>query len=213
MTKNLPWPYNLLNDVFGYDFEEIDNDQMRGLEYAIGTLTERERNSLLESYSNGATIEQIAAIYNVTRSRIQQIMQKGIRKLRHPSRARYITKGYFVASGELFEKAFERWLPEIERAKEAAEQKISEYEAMAKGVEVKPVNGNRGMHIDDMFLSVRAYNCLRRAGYDTVDKILAAEGWQMRTIRNLGQKSLDEIYKKLRDLGFTEHDNGDPLVA
>ena len=49
-------------------------------------------------------------------------------------------------------------------------------------------------------LSVRSYNCLRRAGLKKVEDILNLG--DLSKIPNLGQKSLDEIVQKIRDLGF-----------
>ena len=57
--------------------------------------------------------------------------------------------------------------------------------------------------IDDLDLSVRSTNCLRRAGIATVDDLCNKTEDDMMKIRNLGKKSLDEIKKKLIDLGRT----------
>lgn len=58
------------------------------------------------------------------------------------------------------------------------------------------------MQIDDLDLSVRSYNCLKRAGINTVGELLEKSEEEMLRVRNLGRKSLDEVHKKLTDLGF-----------
>lgn len=58
------------------------------------------------------------------------------------------------------------------------------------------------LSIEDMELSVRAYNCLKRAGITTANEILAKSWEEFFLIRNLGRKSADEILNKLTDLGF-----------
>lgn len=62
--------------------------------------------------------------------------------------------------------------------------------------------GPVGMSIDDLDLSVRSNNCLRRAGINTVEELIQRSEEDMRKVRNLGSKSLDEIKKKLINLGL-----------
>ena len=56
--------------------------------------------------------------------------------------------------------------------------------------------------IEDLELSVRSYNCLKRAGIHTVADIVNKTEQDMMKVRNLGKKSLDEVEKKLNDLGL-----------
>lgn len=56
--------------------------------------------------------------------------------------------------------------------------------------------------IEDLDLSVRSYNCLKRAGIHTVQDLTKKTEDEMLKVRNLGKKSLDEVIKKIRDLGF-----------
>ncbi|MDR2647374.1 MAG: DNA-directed RNA polymerase subunit alpha [Oscillospiraceae bacterium] len=58
------------------------------------------------------------------------------------------------------------------------------------------------MTIDDLDLSVRSYNCLKRAGINTVEDLTAKTGDDMMKVRNLGRKSLDEVIAKLSSLGL-----------
>jgi DNA-directed RNA polymerase subunit alpha len=57
--------------------------------------------------------------------------------------------------------------------------------------------------VEELDLSVRSFNCLKRAKIDTVGDIVAKSELDMINVRNLGQKSLDEIKIKLEDLGLT----------
>ena len=59
------------------------------------------------------------------------------------------------------------------------------------------------MSIDDLDLSVRSNNCLRRAGINTVEELTQKSEEDMMKVRNLGKKSLDEVKKKLSDLGLS----------
>lgn len=56
--------------------------------------------------------------------------------------------------------------------------------------------------VEELDLSVRSYNCLKRAGIHTVQDLTQKTQEDMLKVRNLGQKSLDEVIKKLQDLGL-----------
>lgn len=59
------------------------------------------------------------------------------------------------------------------------------------------------MTIEDLDLSVRSFNCLKRAGINTVADLTAKTEDDMMKVRNLGRKSLEEVKKKLEDLGLS----------
>ncbi len=58
------------------------------------------------------------------------------------------------------------------------------------------------MQIEDLDLSVRSYNCLKRAGINTVDELTRKSEEDMMKVRNLGKKSLKEVKQKLDELGL-----------
>lgn len=58
------------------------------------------------------------------------------------------------------------------------------------------------MNIEDMDLSVRSYNCLKRAGIHTVEDLTKRSEDDMLKVRNLGRKSLDEVISKLQSYGL-----------
>ena len=58
------------------------------------------------------------------------------------------------------------------------------------------------MSVEDLDLSVRSYNCLKRAGIHTVEDLTRKSEDDMLKVRNLGRKSLEEVIKKLEDLGL-----------
>jgi DNA-directed RNA polymerase subunit alpha len=58
------------------------------------------------------------------------------------------------------------------------------------------------MNIDDMDLSVRSYNCLKRAGIQTVEDLIKRTEEDMLKVRNLGRKSLDEVLEKIKSYGL-----------
>lgn len=59
------------------------------------------------------------------------------------------------------------------------------------------------MTIEELDLSVRSYNCLKRAGINTVEDLIARTDEDMMKVRNLGRKSLEEVINKLHGLGLS----------
>ena len=58
------------------------------------------------------------------------------------------------------------------------------------------------MSIDELELSVRSFNCLKRAGINTVEELCNRTSEDMMKVRNLGRKSLEEVLAKLKELGL-----------
>ena len=56
------------------------------------------------------------------------------------------------------------------------------------------------MTIEELDLSVRSFNCLKRAGIDTVEDLVSKTQEDMIKVRNLGKKSLEEVIQKLESL-------------
>ena len=59
------------------------------------------------------------------------------------------------------------------------------------------------MSIDELELSVRSFNCLKRAGINTVEELTSRTSEDMMKVRNLGRKSLEEVLEKLKELGLS----------
>ncbi len=65
------------------------------------------------------------------------------------------------------------------------------------------------MTIEELDLSVRSYNCLKRAGINTVGELVRKPEEDMMKVRNLGKKSLEEVEHKLKDLGLGFQESGE----
>ena len=83
----------------------------------------------------------------------------------------------------------------------------------AEGIEIGPapveavLSNELSMPIEDLDLSVRSYNCLKREGINTVSELVALSETQLMNIRNFGQKSVDEVRDKLISLGLSLKDS------
>jgi len=63
------------------------------------------------------------------------------------------------------------------------------------------------MSIEELELSVRSFNCLKRANINTVEELVSKTSDEMMKVRNLGRKSLDEVLQKLKDLNLHLRDS------
>ena len=211
-----PWPYNLLDDLVkeiddaGYWDSVITEDQMDALVCAMDTLTPKEKDCLNYYYKLGNTLEETGDYFGVTRERARQVIAKGLRKLRHPSRLNMIRQGYKKAvemqniediDNEIEAKRMElelklRQLEVME--KEYAKRQL-EYELRASPTGRKN-DGKTPYFIEDLDLSARSYNCLCRANIRTVKQLIKAIGdGELDCIRSLGMKSKEEILVKVTD--------------
>ena len=87
-----------------------------------------------------------------------------------------------------------------------------ELNTAAEGIEIGPApldqlpSSELSMPIEDLDLSVRSYNCLKREGINTVSELVSLSETQLMNIRNFGQKSVDEVKDKLVELGLSLKD-------
>ena len=149
-------------------------------------------------YEEHRTLEYCGEEMGLSRERIRQIAKKAIHKLHHPSRTVYIREGY---QGYLERKQAE---------------KLKMQNGVRNMTDEERIEFLEGIIISDVGLSTRSYNCLRRAGLDTMADVLrkAEEGnvtvnltaWTVDVkgllgIRNLGKKSTLEVLEKLEEYG------------
>ena len=177
----LTYPDNLLYDLFDRDWEYPRPADFDGsLEYVLHSLTERERRVLDFRYKEGLTYEEIGKRFCVTRERIRQIHAKSFRKLRRPERLNYLKYG---VSGVIARQT--------ENAREAALASLPK-------PDIKPED----ITLEELELSVRSYNCLKRAGMNTLRDVAEMTFDELCHVRNLGKKSIDEICAVLTGYGI-----------
>ena len=81
-----------------------------------------------------------------------------------------------------------------------------EEEEIIDEIEEESLDEGLGKTIEDLDLSLRSFNCLKRAGFDTVADIIAVPESELKTIKNFGKKSLTEVIDKIHELGFALKD-------
>ena len=190
----LNYPDNLIDMLFSND-DDVDIDYIEehfdeNFTALLETLTLRERECIRLYFKEGYTLESIAKQKGVTRERVRQIIAKGLRRMKHPAKLKYLRYGK-----ELYELQ-----NSVLKMKEDLQNKIN---IIAKRIAMPSlcsvqVQAVEFTPIDVLELTVRSYNCLCRAGIETIGDLLSISEDDMRRIRNLGNKSVAEILTKLK---------------
>ena len=199
--KKKEYPENLLSQVFVNGLPtDMPDDVALVLEYIIQkTLTEREGRVLDMRYKRYMTMAAIGEEYGLRAERIRQIEAKAVRKLRHPSRSRYILMGMEGYINYLRDTAVDERLREYKKEIISLEKKIdeltdTEYEEEKNELENAP--------LAELDLSVRTFNILYRAGYSTVKELLDADAEKIVSLPNLGLKNFSDLIDVLSEKGF-----------
>lgn len=198
-----PYPYNLIDCIFDEPIDEVLNDdQLAGFEQALDTLHPRERRALELYFEEEKTLKEIGKEFGVTQERVRQIVSKAIRKMRNPIRVKLIRNGPKMQELQRLEQIEAEILARKERINERlAELEQLENQANDKMEDLRQRTTKTLVdRIDDLDLSVRSYNCLRRANCDTITQVIDLfENGKIFGVRNLGKKSIAEIIDRISE--------------
>lgn len=176
MDKKKDFPYNFYEDLLGESVDSITEDMQNGLRYALSTLDTREQSVLRDRYIFKLTYAKIGDQYSRLPENMRKVINRSLRRLRHPSRSSYIIYG--LEQTKLRQE-------ELAKQKESRLQKVGDADDIA-----------------NLELSFRGYNCLKRAGINTKGELLNfinTHGVNWHTnIRNLGVRAKDDIELALR---------------
>ena len=193
------YPFNLARVILE---DEVQSVYLQGIRFAISTLTEREEDVIKLRFKEGLTLRETGQRQNVTQERVRQIEAKAIRKLRHPTRKRLM-----IATP----------LSEVQEMQERYNLLSREHELLVKAMELiqgkattpqsieKMANAAVWMQteLEDLDLSVRTYNCLKRANKNTLRDLVEMRPSDLQKVRNLGRKSFDEVVNTLKRYGLS----------
>ena len=181
----LVYPYNLLDEVFAnkeYELTDLSEDMADGLTFAISALGERRKAIVQMHYAEGKSVREIAEFFGVSISAIHTMKRNAVMRLRRPNAMCYITYG---------KKGFEEREQRMRLEKKV--QRNSEHYQQVMGV-----------RFEELDLSVRSFNCLRRAGFVSIGDIVDLTEDEIIQIKNMGWKQYDEIGRKLLARGVTD---------
>ena len=179
------YPYNLLEEVFAnkeYEPAELTDDMADGLAYAIAALGARREAIFRMYYAEGKGAREIADYFGVTTSAIYALKRNAVMRLRRNDAICYITYG---------KKGFEEREQRLRLEKEIKKNSEQYQQVM-------------GVRFEELDLSVRSFNCLRRAGYVTIGDIVDLTEEEIIHIKNISWKQYDEIGRKLLARGVSD---------
>ena len=213
----IDYPMNLIYAVFGEHKQVAINDEKSvkevesNIDYILCNLMEaKEANVLRMRFKGKLSLDEVAKILDLTRERVRQIETRALRKMRHPSRAKAIFAPY-----RLSQEIKERTEILNQKNKELADnitKCLDQIDTLSKaldsvGIKVVTEKPNTyvttlARNINEFEFSVRAYNCMKRAGINTIGDLTEKTEEEMRQVRNLGRLGLQEIKDKLTSLGL-----------
>lgn len=208
-VSNGSYPLNLLDAIEeGHWRYPIPEDLNQSLSYVLAGMTEREYFVLYAYYYEGKFYGEIAKTVGVTRERIRQLIEKSLRKLRHPTRIEFLIYGVkgmiqrasIDAAQEAVSNRLERVLTEIGDISHAlhAITGRDEYSYISK----KCAGLNGSIPLEKLNLSYRSYNGLKHAGIKNAEDITKLSKEDLMRIKNLGKKSVEEIIDTIHNLGL-----------
>ena len=205
------YPYNLLEgmlNIHHYDskfsemivlnYKDIVANIDNNWDYVCNTLTPREAVFITLHYKNNKTYKEIAKEHGITTERVRQIILKGLRSITHPSRIRLIA----IPKEKL--NAYKTFNDQIDE--ELARLKRELHQIKTDGVNYITVV-TKATDIEELDFSTRTYNALKRAKINTLDDLISHTAEELSRIRNLGRKSLKEIFLKLYERGYSFKDH------
>lgn len=202
------YPYNLIPLINGEDDEsdikawEEDNKvyySPRLIEEVMTQhLTERENKVLQMRYEWGMSLEEVGKELGVTRERIRQVETRAIRKMRMRKLdimcAPAIAYRKELSDNEVLRNQVNYLQSELDRIRGISELPRDEADKKRSIMETS---------IDELNLSIRSYNCCKRAGINTLGDLSMKTLDDMYHVRNLGRRSMQEIEQKMAEYGLS----------
>ncbi len=191
---NEPYPRNMLLEAYGEEtiecFEPFSRDMMAGLHYVLSTLKEREMEILKYRYVDREPLSEIAKRYSLTRESIRKYIFRAFQKLRRPDRYYIIKQGMASYMNEMFDSLYQEGYTD------------GQISARNKLTGEIPKVGFYDIALEDLNISIRSFNCLKRAGINTVGECMNCD-FPLR-IRYMGMHSVCEIATVLEAMGITD---------
>lgn len=193
-------------------YNEIVRNFETNFEKAIenSNLTEKEVYCLKSYYKDLKVFESIGKSLNLTRGRVRQIINKAIYKLKRSKELLIQGKDKFeLISIKEKEKIIKEFKEKI--SYDFVLEWLSNHEITQELLNIsnKILEANKSQNIEEyttieeLKLSQRSYNCLKRANIYNVRELISKTKEDLLSIRNFGQKSIKEIELKLKEMGLT----------
>jgi len=208
------YPFSLTYAIFE-DYDMAISIYVPGLAEAIKTLNENEQLALKLRFEENKTLDEVGeGLGGKSRERVRQIIAKALRRLKHPSRS----SKFIPVSKEELRNEVNKVREENDTLKRTIGGLTELLEkagviSKEKKLEIDSRNDlwedSDEISIEELELSVRSYNCLKRAGVETLFDLSLMTEQDLMNVRNLGRSSFDEIVKKMKEHNHTLADGLD----
>lgn len=189
--KKPDFPKNLIENITGDQIDfEIPSDFVGTLYYVLySTMGKRESDILLAYFTTESTYASIGKEYGVGNEHVRQIICKALYKLRMPSRKTMLMNGIKKEKMIAYEAGFKDG---ESLTKSEIIRSLSSNQPISESAVFNIPEANL-IRVEDMGLSARTLNCLKRSGMNTLADVLRAKKEGLKKIRYLGVKSYNEI--------------------
>lgn len=194
------YPLNVVYAIYKCQ-EQAQKAYIHRVYTEIAKLDERQQAVLRMRFKELKSLKACGEELGITRERVRQIQSKALRLLQHPFRAKFYMA---VPRAELIEQDFKyrNLALDYEELKIAFERALNtkvDNETITEMAEQAKVLETPIEHLE---LSVRSYNCLKRAGKNSLKDLAKMREYDFRKIRNLGGKAFEEIKERLAEYGI-----------
>lgn len=200
IAKSNPYPFNLIDALV---VKGVTEDEV---EQATKTLPERELAVLLLYYQDGLSMEEIGSKYGVTRERIRQVLSKAVRRVASKARL-YPKERELLLKREIAERDLanlDKHRAELVEIFRKTGNYSEEMEATFGSVTLTAGMTDYDLRsIEELDISIRSYNCLKRAGVCTFADLTKRTLDELSKVRNLGKRCLKEIVNAMKSEGLT----------
>lgn len=215
---NISYPLNLIDVISGGLCNPVDiatesllYDRM---EYILSLLPDQEKFVIKYIFKNNMSLEEIGKELNLSKVRVRQIKLKAMRKLSHPKYYNMLFDEFDLREHiKKREKVNKELSLELFKKIYALRTKLDTIDKVLKsvGVDIMDTKDNDilSSSIEELELSVRTYNCLKRAGINTIAELINTSVTELNNVRNLGQKGAKEISEKLANIGYVLKEDKD----
>lgn len=196
------------------------------LSSVLSSLTDRESKAIRLLYGidgcGKKTVDEVAVMFDITTEHMIEFEGKILRKLRHPSRSKELTGNQKESIANVYPTSYLTRLDDIliEEILGIVEKKdrrnvylnriMKRYDFSIQNESFSGIK--RDCDLDQLGLSVRSYNCLKRAGINTFSEIAQMSFGELKHVMNLEQKCYDEVKQKMKEFAGIPEDGCNTII-
>lgn len=194
------YPFNLSFDIFE-NWEQAQNIQVSEIIKQLGTLTEREQEIIQLRYSEKLTYKEIGVRLSISPGRASEICRKGLRRMRHPSRAvRYIA----VSMREHLElqKSYRQAQNEIQVLNDALKEALDNDVSLEDARDMAEYRELMERSVETLQLRSKIISYLRMHGINRLRDFKDMSFADVTKINNIGTVAAQEVLNALEKVGI-----------